>query len=145
MCSLFWTLLVDTTSPGAMYKHSTSSEMKNHFSSTWPDCIQLSYWRITGSILVRQKVTHSSLCCSVKASFKADVHVIITGSSESHFIQNSVDFGTLRARARSRMVLLQKRGINLTASLTSSWFHFLCLPHFFFWGLEQNWRMSGFS
>ena len=88
MCSLFWTLLIGTTSPGVMYKHSTSSKMKNHFSSTWTDCMQLLYWRVTGSILVRQKVTRSSLCCSVKAGFKADVHVIISGSSESHFIQN---------------------------------------------------------
>jgi 3-isopropylmalate dehydratase small subunit len=145
MCSLFWTLGVGTTSPGAMYKRSTSSEMKNHFSSTWTDYMQLSCWRVTGSILVRQKVTRSSLCCSVKAGFKADVHVIITGSFESHFIRNSVDFGILRAWARSRMVLLRKRWINLTASRTSSWFHFLCLSHFFFWGLERNWRMSGFS
>ncbi len=84
-------------------------------------------------------------CSAVNAGFRADVQGIITGSSLSHFIANTVDFGIPRAAARSLMVLLWKSGISFTGSRTLSWFHFLGLPHLYFWGLERNCRMSGFS
>ena len=96
-------------------------------------------------ILVRQNDTRSNSCSVVDAGFRADVQGIITVSSLLHFIANNVDFGIPIAAERSLMILLWKCGTSFTASRTSSWFHFLGLPHLCFWGLERNWRMSGFS